>query len=163
MNCRKCIRFDECSKKDGTTRFYGKEIASDNVEELCEEFSDGTDDGERKVFFEAVREAYEFALQEGIRANTVLIDKGFAKVSGVHMAFQGACGVQGVSLPPMILGLEARIAPLPAGYGFVVTEVTQTERDKLYAEAKAEGRREVIEQLKEFLFEREDEDAEAQD
>lgn len=153
MTCRECIRWDECSKKDGTTRFYGKKIASDNVEVLCEEFSDGTDDGERKGFFEAVREAYEFALQEGIRANTLLIDKDFAKVSGVHMAFQRAC-----VLPPMILGLEARIAPLPAGFGFAVTEVTETNRDKLYAEAKAQGRREVIEQLKEFLFERGDEE-----
>ena len=40
MTCRKCIRWDECSKKDGTTRFYGKEIAADNAEVLCEEFSD---------------------------------------------------------------------------------------------------------------------------
>ena len=160
MTCRKCIRWDECSKKDGTTKYYGKDICAGNAEELCKEFSDGTDDNERKGFLEAVREAYEFALREGIRANTLLIDKDFAKVSGVHMAFQGACVVHGVSLPPMILGLEARIAPLPAGFGFAVTEVTETERDKLYAEAKAAGRREVIEQLKEFLFERGDEDEE---
>lgn len=117
------------------------------------------DDNERKGFLEAVREAYEFALREGIRANTLLIDKDFAKVSGVHVLFQrDARCTHGVSLPPMILGLEARIAPLPKGFGFAVTEVIQTERDKLYAEAKAAGRREVIEQLKEFLFEREDED-----
>ena len=117
------------------------------------------DDNERKGFLEAVREAYEFALQEGIRANTLLIDKDFAKVSGVHVLFQrDARGTHGVSLPPMILGLETRIAPLPKGFGFAVTEVTETERDKLYAEAKARGRREVIEQLKEFLFERGNED-----
>lgn len=116
------------------------------------------DNGERKGLFEAVREAYEFALREGIRANTLLIDKNFAKVSGLHVLLQkDAFGTHGVSLPPMIMGLEARIAPLPAGFGFAVTEVTETNRDKLYAEAKAAGRREVIEQLKEFLFEREDE------
>ena len=115
-------------------------------------------DNERKGFLEAVREAYDFALQEGIRANTLLIDKNFAKVSGVHIMFQrDAFGTHGVSLPPMILGLEAHIAPLPEGYGFAVTEVVQTDRDKLRAAAKEEGRREVIEQLKEFLFEREDE------
>ena len=117
------------------------------------------DDNERKGFLEAVREAYEFALREGIRANTLLIDKNFARVSGVHVLLQNdAFGMRGVSLPPMILGLEARIAPLPEGYGIAVTEVAQTDRDKLYAEAKAAGRREVIEQLKEFLFEREGED-----
>ena len=128
---------------------------------LKEPWAPIVDNGERKGFFEAVREAYEFALQEGIRANTLLIDKDFAKVSGVHIMLRNdAFGMEGVSLPPMILGLEARIAPLPAGFGFAVTEVARTERDKLYAEAKAAGRREVIEQLKEFLFEREDEDAE---
>ncbi len=119
------------------------------------------DDNESKGFLEAVREAYEFALQEGIRANTLLIDKNFAKVSGVHIMLRNdAFGMEGVSLPPMILGLETRIAPLPKGFGFAVTEVAQTEMDKLYAEAKAAGRREVIEQLKEFLFEREDGDEE---
>ena len=116
-------------------------------------------DNDRQGFFEAVREAYEFAVMEGIRANTLLIDKNFAKVSGVHILLQkDALGTHSVSLPPMILGLEAHIAPLPEGYGFAVTEVVQTDRDKLRAAAKEEGRREVIEQLKEFLFERESED-----
>lgn len=36
--CRKCIHWDECSIADGTTQFYGKEIAANNVEELCVPF-----------------------------------------------------------------------------------------------------------------------------
>lgn len=38
MTCKKCARWDECSKKDGTTRFYGRGIAVDNAEVLCKRF-----------------------------------------------------------------------------------------------------------------------------
>lgn len=36
--CRKCIHWDKCSKVDGITRFYGKEMACNNAEKLCEWF-----------------------------------------------------------------------------------------------------------------------------
>lgn len=36
--CRECIHRSKCSKKDGTTRFYGKDICVDNAEQLCEYF-----------------------------------------------------------------------------------------------------------------------------
>ena len=36
--CRECIHWSKCSKKDGTTRFYGKDICVDNAEQLCEYF-----------------------------------------------------------------------------------------------------------------------------
>ena len=39
MTCRKCIHFVVCSK-DEQTRYYGMEIACDNVEELCQHFQD---------------------------------------------------------------------------------------------------------------------------
>ena len=39
--CRKCIHWDKCSKVDGTTRFYGKEMACNNAEKLCEWFISG--------------------------------------------------------------------------------------------------------------------------
>lgn len=35
MTCKKCIRFNECAKGCGETRFYGKEYAANNVEDLC--------------------------------------------------------------------------------------------------------------------------------
>ena len=56
---------------------------------LKEPWAPIVDDNERKGFLEAVREAYEFALQEGIRANTLLIDKDFAKVSGCIFCSNG--------------------------------------------------------------------------
>ena len=37
-NCKNCIHWNECSKQNGITRYYGKEIASNNVEELCKWF-----------------------------------------------------------------------------------------------------------------------------
>ena len=42
-NCRECIHWDKCSKVDGTTRFYGKEVACDNAEKLCEWFISTTE------------------------------------------------------------------------------------------------------------------------
>lgn len=38
MTCKNCYHYEVCSKKDGTTDYYGKEIACSNVDELCEYF-----------------------------------------------------------------------------------------------------------------------------
>ena len=42
-NCRNCIHWDKCSYATGITRYYGKEIAANNVEKLCEWFISNTD------------------------------------------------------------------------------------------------------------------------
>ena len=44
MTCKQCIRFNECAKGYGETRFYGKEYAANNVEYLCQIFSANADD-----------------------------------------------------------------------------------------------------------------------
>lgn len=36
--CRKCGHWEKCSKADGTTKYYGKEIACNDAEILCEWF-----------------------------------------------------------------------------------------------------------------------------
>ena len=36
-NCRECVCWAIC-QKDGTTRYYGKELAADNVEGMCSQF-----------------------------------------------------------------------------------------------------------------------------
>ena len=41
--CKDCIHWDECSKKDGKTRYYGKRCAANNVEILCEWFVNTAD------------------------------------------------------------------------------------------------------------------------
>lgn len=40
MTCKDCYHYDVCSKKDGTTDYYGKEIACDDVDEMCKNFKD---------------------------------------------------------------------------------------------------------------------------
>lgn len=40
MTCKDCYHNDVCSKKDGTTNFYGKEYACNDVEKRCQNFKD---------------------------------------------------------------------------------------------------------------------------
>lgn len=61
--CRKCINWDKCSEF-GTTRFYGEEIACNNVEELCELFIPTETETE-----------VEFLIREGKRRNEIPIAK----------------------------------------------------------------------------------------
>ena len=62
--CRKCIHWEKCSKADGTTQFYGKEMACNNVEELCVGFTPTKTETE-----------IEFLLREGKRRNEIPIAK----------------------------------------------------------------------------------------
>ena len=41
--CRECIHWSKCSRNDGTTRYYGKEIACGNADKLCEWFISTTE------------------------------------------------------------------------------------------------------------------------
>lgn len=47
MTCKRCKRFNECAIEDGTTRFYGKEVAANNVEQLCPIFAEKKHNNER--------------------------------------------------------------------------------------------------------------------
>lgn len=40
MTCKDCYHCDVCSEKDGTTNFYGKELACNDVEKRCQYFKD---------------------------------------------------------------------------------------------------------------------------
>lgn len=114
------------------------------------------DAGKRMDFMTAMREALDFAIHEGLRANTVIIDKGFAKTSQAFVSMACGNGRRGIVVPPMILGLEAQIAPLPDGVAFAVTELVQTNmdavRENMRREMREEIRREVIEELQRILL-----------
>jgi hypothetical protein len=56
MTCRKCLHAPVCFDSEGCTKYYGLEIAANNVEELCIHFVDRS----RYV----VREAGEWELVE---------------------------------------------------------------------------------------------------
>lgn len=47
--CKDCLGFEFCLDRLGTTKYYDKAIAANNVEELCRKFKD------RKRFIEVVR------------------------------------------------------------------------------------------------------------
>ena len=69
--CRKCIHWSKCSRNDATTRFYGKELACDNVDELCEWFIATTEvapiaDTVRKMQERLRKEAYPFPCAIGV-------------------------------------------------------------------------------------------------
>lgn len=38
MTCKYCINFNECLRKDGTTKYYKTNIACDDVEKMCKYF-----------------------------------------------------------------------------------------------------------------------------
>lgn len=104
-----------------------------------------------KSLADMIAEAKAKALKEGIKANTVIIDKHFAKVNAFHFAFGRAV----MSLPPMICGLEVQVSDeLPDGYDFAVLEVPETERGRLIRQAKSEAAREIFEEIESKILER---------
>ncbi len=96
------------------------------------------------TLMDIIHEARKKAIQEGIMANTVLIDKHWAKVN----AFDTIFGCDLFSLPPMICGLELRVSDeLPEGYSLAVVEAKETERERIVRQAKTEVAREIFEEI----------------
>ena len=86
-----------------------------------------------KTIEDLFMKSYKHALQEGIKANTVILDKNFCKVNGFDFLI-GDHGMGYRRLPPMICGMEIRgvsDGELPEGYNFAVFETTMTEREAL--------------------------------
>lgn len=101
-----------------------------------------------KGFADAVFEARNKALKEGIKANTVIIDEHFAKVNAFDFVFGRAV----MSLPPMICGLEVQVSDeFPEGYDFAVLEAPETERERLIRKAKSEAAREICCKIEEEI------------
>lgn len=95
----------------------------------------------QKTLHQCIFDAYKEAMKERIKANTVIINKHFAKVNAHIFNFNGTV----LNMPPMICGLEVKLTDeLPEGYDFVLCEARETERDRLIAKAKAEVAREIF-------------------
>ena len=69
MTCKDCFHFKACSKgsKDGLPRFVVKEIACNNVEDLCDSFED--------------KSKVENALEKQIPKKVEVIDKNYGYYS----------------------------------------------------------------------------------
>ena len=75
----------------------------------------------RDAVYELVLEAYKRAISEGIKANSIIINKNMVKVSWFPMATP----IGGyIMLPDMICGLNVYWTEdeLPPGYSFAITE-----------------------------------------
>ena len=91
-----------------------------------------------KSLVDLLVEAKKKALKEDIKANTVLLDKTFAKVNDIYFVV----GRDILHIPPMICGLEVRLTDeLPDGYDFALIEAPETERDRIIRTAKSEVER----------------------
>lgn len=73
----------------------------------------------RDSFVEVVAKAYNRAIQEGIEANSIIINTNMVKVPATWIS--NGCG-GAIELPPMVCGLNAYFTKdeLPEGYSFAV-------------------------------------------
>ena len=81
-------------------------------------------------------EAHKMALQNGIRANVIMLNKRLAKTNGfVHHTFGGV-----MDIPPMICGLEAYVTDeIPEEFAFSMFEAPATTREMYYEEGHKRG------------------------
>ena len=97
--------------------------------------------------WDMIREAQELGLKEGIKANSIVINKKFVKVPSIWL---NICGSPH-QLPLMICGLEVYFTDneLPENYSFAVIETPQTEREMLIVKTKSDTAREILTAIKE--------------
>ena len=91
-----------------------------------------------------IAEARKLAFQEGIRANTVLINEKYAKVNAFMYL--------GDIFPAMICGLEAyKTDELPDGYAFAVLEAPQTAREYYEVQIRNKISKDLLRELYEKI------------
>ena len=116
-------------------------VKLDKIEPLP---TDGVLDDITKSLQDWVWEAYKKGIKEQIVANTILIDKHFAKTNRII--------VGNVDIPPMICGLEIKVTEeLPDGYSFALVEAPKTERESIIEKAKTEVAREIFEEIERLI------------
>ena len=102
-----------------------------------------------KSFQEMAMEAVKHAFKEGIKANSIIINKDFVRVKNAWITN----GFSYSELPDMICGLEVYLTDdeLPDNYSFAVVEKSQTEREKLIGKTKSDTAREIFDKIFEVL------------
>ncbi len=96
-----------------------------------------------------VAEANRRAMQEGIKANSIMINERLIKTKPfIRQLFNSVI----TQIPPMICGLEAYITKeLLNDYAFAVLEKPQTERDKIVEQTKKDTVREFVSKIDEEI------------
>jgi hypothetical protein len=93
-------------------------------------------------------DAHKTALHNGIRANTVMINKRLAKTSAFVQSFGG--GV--MDIPPMICGLEAYVTDeIPNEFAFCLAEAPETKSEKIRAAERRLGYEQGVKEMQERL------------
>ena len=102
-----------------------------------------------KSFQEMVMEAVKHAFKEGIKANSIIINKDFVMVKKAWINN----GFSYSELPDMICGLEVYLTDdeLPDNYSFAVLERDKTERELLIERTRQETAEKFAERLKHRL------------
>lgn len=99
-----------------------------------------------KTFSDMVAEAVKRAFKDGIKANSIIINKDFVKVkkAWINNSFSYC------ELPDMICGLEVYLTDgeLPENYSFAILERDKTEREKLIERVRKETAEKFAERLK---------------
>lgn len=91
-----------------------------------------------------IAEARKLAFQEGIKANTVLINEKYAKVNSFTYL--------GDIFPAMICGLEAyKTDELPDGYAFAVVEAPQTASERYEVQIRNKISKYLLQELYEKI------------
>lgn len=117
-------------------------IKLDKIESLP---TDSVLDDIPKSLQDWVWEAYKKGIQEQIVANTIIIDKHFAKTNRIL--------VGNLNIPPMICGLEIKLTEeLPEGYNFALVEAPETERDRIIKKAKFDIASEIFEEIERIIL-----------
>lgn len=102
-----------------------------------------------KSFQEMAIEAVKHAVKQGIKANSIIINKDFVRVKKAWINNGFSCS----ELPDMICGLEVYLTDndLPENYSFAVVEKPQTERERLIEKTKSDTAREIFEKIFEVI------------
>lgn len=88
-----------------------------------------------------IADAYNEALKNEIEANTVLINKKYAKTN--RLTFPGpANGCW--DFPPMLCGLRVAFSDLPEKFSFVLAKTTIKTADELKEEIRKETAKEIL-------------------
>lgn len=113
--------------KESVDKVFTNRVEITNVEDLAL----------GKSLSEFIYEAYQAALKEDIRANTVMISKRLAKVNRFSCSFFANSYNE---FPPLICGLEAYVTDeLPEEFAFGVVEAPTTQREAVYEDGRKFG------------------------
>ena len=95
-----------------------------------------------------IADAYNEALKNKIEANTVLINKKYAKTN--HIICAGP-GNGYFDLPPMLCGLRVEFSDLPEKFAFVIAKMNIKTADELREEVRKETAREILDKVYESV------------